>query len=83
MALYREYADTPAVGVYPMSNWGGLEILALDGVEKHGEDACIACFNWGTGRQHIARHVIRYTTSGRAYIRKAGWRFYFDQILRA
>ena len=81
--LYKIYEKTKAVGVYPMSNWGGLEVLAIDGIEKNGEDAVIACFNWGTGRQHIARHVIRYTPCGRAYIRKNNWRFYFDEIMRA
>lgn len=81
--LYKTYENTPAVGYYGMSNFGGLEILAIDGIEKNGEDAVVACFNWGTGRQHIARHVIRYTNNGRPYIKKNGWRFYFDQIMRA
>lgn len=81
-ALYKQYENTSAVGYYPMSNFGGLEILAVDGIEKNGEDAVVACFNWGTGRQHIRRHVIRYTESGRAYIRKAGDRYYFDEIMR-
>ena len=81
MTLYMKYAETRPIGYYCLSNWGGLEIL--DFTEKNGEDAVVACFNWGSGRQHIARHVIRYTTGGRPYIRKNGWRFYFDEIMRA
>ena len=76
MALYKEYENTKPVGVLPLSNWGGLEILALNYEE------CIACFNWGTGRQMIRRHSIIYTASGRAYIRKAGHRYYLDEIMR-
>ena len=80
-ALYKQYENTQPVGYFTMSNWDGLEVLDL--TYKNGELAVVACFNWGTGRQHIRRHVIRYTASGRAYIRKNGWRFYFDEIMRA
>ena len=77
--LYKKYADTPAIGVLPMSNFGGIEILDI----IHGwDDIAIACFNFGTGRQQIRRHKICYTSSGRSYIRKQGVRYYFDEIMR-
>lgn len=78
--LYKQYENTKPIGVYCMSNWGGLEVL--DVTEKNGEQALVACYNWGTGRQHIARHIIRYTTTDRAYIRKGNFRFYLDEIMR-
>lgn len=79
-ALYREYAETSAIGYFTMSNYGGLEILDINyGIE----DVAIACFNFGTGRQQIRRHKIYTAPSGRFYIRKAGTRYYFDQIMRA
>lgn len=77
--LYKQYADTKAVGVYPLCNWGGLEILA---VEYGIDDYVVACFNFGTGRQKIRRHKICYSTSGRDYIRKEGVRYYLDNIMR-
>ena len=77
--LYKKYADTKAVGYYGMSNYGGLEILDI---EYGIDDYVVACFNWGTGRQKIARYKIQYSTSGRTFIRKQGYRFYMDQIMR-
>lgn len=75
MALYKEYADTKAVGYITLNNFGGLEILAVN------DDEVVACFNFGTGRQQIRRHKIQYSTSGRCYIRKQGTRYYFDQMM--
>lgn len=79
MALYKQYEKTPAIGAYPMSNWGGLEILdILYGID----DRVIACFNLGTGRQQIRHHKICYTPAGRAYFWKNRTRFYLDEIMR-
>lgn len=74
--LKHLYKDAAPVGVYPMCNFGGLAILALE------HDSCIAAFNWGEGYKQIRRHQIYHTYTGRAYIRKNGTRFYFDQIMR-
>lgn len=76
--LYKQYAETKAVGYYCMGNFGGLEILA---VEFGFEDYAVACFNFGTGRQKIRRHKIQRTQAGRPFIRKNGTRFYFDEIM--
>lgn len=74
--LKHHYKDAVPVGVYPICNFGGLAILALEG------DAAIAAFNWGEGYKQIRRHAIFCTYTGRAYIRKGGRRYYFDQIIR-
>lgn len=76
--LYKQYAETKAVGYYCMSNFGGLEILDI---ENGFEDYAVACFNFGTGRQQIRRHKVQVTESGRLYIRKQGRRYYFDEIM--
>lgn len=75
--LYKQYATSKPIGVYPVSNWGGLEILDI----LDGGDTAVAAWNFGT-RQKIKRYHIKYTNNGRAYIRKEGRRFYVDQILR-
>ena len=81
LPLYKRYAETRACGVYPMCNFGGLEILDVD--ETRGEyGTVIACFNFGTGRQKIRRYRVQLATSGRAFIRKEGVRYYFDQIMK-
>ena len=77
MALYIDYANVKPVGIMPLSNWGGLEVLALE------EYRVLACFNFGTGRQHIRYHKIEYTASGREYFRVYGVRYYLDEIIRA
>lgn len=74
--LKHFYRDAAPLGVYPMCNFGGLAILALE------HDTAIAAFNFGEGYSQIRRHKIQYTYTGRPYIRKNGQRFYFDQIIR-
>jgi hypothetical protein len=75
--LYKRYANKQACGVCYMGQFGGLELLDIDACEgDYG--VAVACFNWGTGRQKIRRHKIQLSESGRAFIRKEGIRFYFD-----
>jgi len=77
LILKNYYKDAAPVGVYQLNNWGGLVILDIIG----GESVIAA---WSDGEKYtgIRRHQIFYTYTGRAYIRKAGQRFYFDQIAR-
>lgn len=74
--LKTHYKNAVPIGVYPMCNFGGLAILSLE------YDTAVAAFNWGDGYRQIRRHKIHTTYTGRAYIRKNGQRFYFDQIIR-
>lgn len=75
--LYKQYENTKPIGVYPMSNWGGLEVLDI----VDGGDAVITAWNFGT-RYNIRRNRIHYTQSGKPYIRKGGYRFATCTILR-
>ena len=76
--LYKQYANTTPIGIYGMSNWGGLEILDI----QYGiDDYAIASFNFGT-RQDIRRHKIQTAPSGRLFIRKQGTRFYLDEVMK-
>ena len=77
MTLKQIYKDAAPVGLYPLSNFGGLAVLDIIG------DECAVCaWHYGDGYESIRRHQIFYTYTGRAYIRKAGRRFYLDQIMR-
>lgn len=79
MTLKELYKNRQAVGTYTLCNWGGLEILDI----IYGlDDKAVACFNFGCGRTDIRKHKIYTTTAGRAYIRKNGTRYYFDQIMK-
>ena len=78
--LTEKYMETCAIGYYGLDNFGGLEILDI----KYGiNDKLVTCFNWGTGRQMIRRNTVYSTPGGRQYIRKAGDRYYLDEMMRA
>ena len=72
----KEYGNVNAIGVLQLTNYGGLEILGMD------PENVVACFNFGNGREMIRSHKIIYCGNGRAYFRKMGRRYYFDQIMR-
>lgn len=76
--LYKQYQNAAPVGVYTICNFGGLAILDISG--DGGTAVC--AWSYGDGYKNIRRHKIQYTYTGRAYIRKNGRRYYFDQIMR-
>lgn len=76
MTLKEQYKNAAPVGVYTICNYGGLAILSMD------DEKAVAAFHYGEGYEQIRRHTIYYTYTGRAYIRKNGRRYYFDQIMR-
>ena len=77
MILKSYYKEATPVGVYVMNNFGGLVILDI-----LSDESVIAAWHYGEGYKGIRRHQVYYTYTGRAYIRKAGSRFYLDQIVR-
>lgn len=76
MTLKERYKNADPIGIYTLCNFGGLAILDIDG------DRATAAYNFGEGYKQIRRHTIYYTFTGRAYIRKNGRRYYFDQIIK-
>lgn len=76
MTLKERYKNAAPMGVHTLNNFGGLAILDIDG------EKATAAYNFGDGYKQIRRHNIYYTFTGRAYIRKSGRRYYFDQILK-
>ena len=77
MTLKQIYQDAAPVGLYPMNNFGGLAILDII-----SDETAVCAWHYGDGYKNIRRHQIFYTYTGRASIRKAGRRYYFDQIIR-
>ena len=76
MTLKERYKNADPIGVYTLCNFGGLAILDID------DEKATAAYNFGDGYKQIRRHNIYYTYTGRAYIRKNGRRYYFDQIIK-
>ena len=77
MTLKQLYKNAAPVGVYTMNNFGGLVILDII-----NDESAICAWHYGDGYESVRRHRIFFTYTGRAYIRKAGRRYYFDQIMR-
>ena len=65
-----------AIAVYPLNNWGGLEITAI-------EEACVevAIYN-GEHLKHAVRHKNYQTNKGQAYFIMHGSRYYLDEFTR-
>lgn len=76
MTLKEKYKTADPVGIYVINNFGGLVILDIDG------EKATAAYHFGEKYESIRRHTIYYTFTGRAYIRKNGRRYYFDQIMK-
>lgn len=76
MTLKERFKNADPIGIFTFCNFGGLAILDIDG------EKATAAYNFGDGYKQIRRHTIYYTYTGRAYIRKNGTRYYFDQIIR-
>ena len=75
----KAYKDKKPVAVYPMSNWGGIEILDIE----HGIDEyVIARFNFGTVEEKLHRIKIEYNKHGVPYFIMSGNRVRLDDCMR-
>ena len=72
------YKDKKPIAVYPMSNWGGVEILDV----QYGiEDYAIARYNFGKAEDKVHRVKIKYSADS-AYIRLDGNQIRLDECMR-
>ena len=79
MTLTKKYENAKPIGVYCISNWGGIEILdIIYGID----DKLVSCFNFGNGRKYIRSTKIRYDAKGNQYIERRGVRYYLDEFMR-
>ena len=66
------------IAVYPLSNWGGVEIMEI---ENGINDLVVWRYNFGSaGKAHKTK--VDYTTAGRAFFRTKHFRVYLDQCMR-
>ena len=73
-----EYADKKPIGVYPMSNWGGLEVLdILYGID----DYAVVRFNFGEPEKKIHKVKIYYGART-TYIRVDGVHVVLSDVMR-
>ena len=75
--LYKVVNSESPVGVMGITNCFGIAIFKIEG------DECIAAFSNMSGYSNAHRHIIHYSTAGRPYIRKGGYRWYLDNFMAA
>ena len=74
----EQYKDKKPIGVYPMSNWGGVEILDV----LHGiDDYAVWRYNFGEPEEKIHKTKIRYGVN-RAYIITDSGQIRLDECMR-
>ena len=78
-AEMKEYVGKQPVAVYPMSNWGGLEILdIIYGVD----DYAVARYNFGEPESNLHKVKINYDASGNPFVVIDGNRIRLDECMR-
>lgn len=75
--IYKGVKDV--IAVYPMSNWGGIEIVAID-YEPDGEYV-IYRFNFGEPKE-VHRAKIRYGAKHDSFKTCAGYSIRLDECMR-
>lgn len=74
----KAYESKQPVAVYPMSNWGGIEILdILYGIE----DYVVYRFNFGEP-QELHRAKINYGVNHSSFRTSAGYSIRLDECMR-
>ncbi len=72
------YKGRKPLAVYPMSNWGGVEVLdIIYGID----DYAVVRYNFGDVEEKVHKLKIRYD-SGSPYVRLDGNRIRFDECMR-
>ena len=76
--LNNQYKEQKPIGVYPLSNWGGVEIL---GIEYGIDDYAVCRYNFGEPEEKVHKLKITYG-DGSPYIRLEGMRIRLDECLK-
>ena len=81
LPMYKRYENKKPVGTAYISGTFGLCVYEPD---KHDKYDCDYICSWHNGENEWGyhKHIIHYTTSGRAYIKKGNLRIYCDEIIR-
>lgn len=82
MALYKTYQNRRPCGSVALSNCFGLLVFEPTEEDKPDTDFITAWCSVDVPAWGFHRNKLHYTASGRAYLRKGGFRFYLDEIMR-
>lgn len=81
--MHERYENVTPMGTMAFCNTFGIAIFEPDEVDRY-KDNCdlIAAWHNGEGYYNFHKHMVHYTESGRAYIRKGSLRIYLDEVTR-
>lgn len=82
-SMHERYENVTPMGTMALCNTFGIAIFEPDEVDRY-KDNCdlIAAWRNGEGYYNFHKHMVHYTESGRAYIRKGSLRIYLDEVVR-
>ena len=80
-AMYKRYSNQKPVGAAYISGTFGLLVYEPDENDKY--DCDYVC-SWHSGENEwgFHKHMVHFSTSGRAFIRKGSLRIYLDEIMK-
>mgnify|MGYP004510006585 CR=1 FL=1 len=70
--------DRRVIAVYPICNFGGIEVLGVNTYEERVEIAV----NNGESRDYRGCYKLYATKTGRSFFRMGGLAYYLDQFLK-
>lgn len=68
----------PPIAVYPLTNWGGVELL---GVQNSVDDKVEVAINTGSTRKQRGPYKVYTTARGRTYFIMDSIRYYLDDFV--
>lgn len=80
-AMYKRYANQKPVGAVCFCNTFGLNVYEPDENDKYDCDY-VCSWNNGEYESGFHKHMVHYSTSGRAFIRKGSLRIYLDEVMK-
>lgn len=80
-AMYKRYANQKPVGAAYISGTFGLQVYEPDENDKYDCDYVCSWHN-GENEWGFHKHMVHYSTSGKAFIRKGSLRIYLDEVIR-
>lgn len=80
-AMYKRYKNVTPLGTVCLCNALGVQVYEPDEVDKYDCDYVCSWHN-GENEWGFHKHMVHYSTAGRAFIRKGSLRIYLDEVMR-